>query len=233
MTMAIVKKEWTNFVNTLGISLKFNSSNIATLIHTLDVAFQTKYGVITSTSSVYTTMLLSFFGNEQHNLWNGLPLYTSSFKQNDMRIIYSIIENLTKYTIFLTKMIDDEGIQRKLLTSKEYTHNNTSDSGDKNLYSETPQIELDNFENAIKYASNLSKSDLHNESEQTGDSTETVTSTTWDEGLRNLRFAFYNDLIDYINSIPNLIYSYYSLDSLPVPELVKANREYFKTISNL
>lgn len=246
--MAVIKTTWGTLIDSLGIYDNLYDGGNAVIYHLIsdvDDAFYQKYGTDTELADALESIAHQFLqkgsGATKH-VWDNLPIYCSSYKYNikdgivismEYRILHLICDNLTRYAIFFKKMITDEGLQRKLLTSKEYTHNNESDSGDKNVYSETPELELDNFEDAIKFASNVSKADLHNESEQTGSSTETVNSTSWEEGLRNLRFAFYNDLIYYINSIPNLIYSYYSLDSMPATELVKEQREYLKTVSKL
>ena len=47
--------------------------------------------------------------------------------------------------------------------------------------------------------------------------------------MKNLRLVFYNDLMDFIAWIPNIIYNYYCLDSRPAPALVK---EYYSSLVN-
>ena len=87
---------------------------------------------------------------------------------------------------------------------------------------------MDNFDDAIKYASNLQKNTDHVETSNSGESDLSVSSKSWDEEEKNLKYIFYNDLCDYIRQIPRLIYSKYSLDSMPSIDLVEETFKYFK-----
>lgn len=207
-------------------------SGLETYAQELDALFLEKYSVTTQVKdSLLATK--SYLLNNSNNLWSDLPIFISSFKVKDQRPAKSIKDKLIRYMSFFTKMLTDDGIARSLVTSRNFSNRNNSSTTDKNYYSETPQIELTNFEEGIKYASNLGKNESTLSSGQAGTSGETVTSKSWDEELKNLRFTFYNDLVDFIVDIPNVLYNYYSLDSRPALEIQKARFDYYKQIFEL
>lgn len=231
--MAVVKMTWNDLVTSTGIQYLIDNT-ITGLGDNLDSAFETKYGTRTNIASLLASINTQYLKPTPQvgspNLWEDLPIYLSSYKVKDSRALSTIKDKLIRYLKFFTKMITDDGITRNLVTSRNFANNNSSTTVDKNLYSETPQIQLDNFENAIKYASNVARNDSNVTGAQSGASGETVTSKSWDEQMKNLRFAFYNDLAEFIADIPNILYNYYSLDSYPVPALVKARRDYYKNL---
>ena len=204
-------------------------SDIISLGSALDSAFETKYGTSTKVAIALTDISNDYLkpsnSPNARGLWEDLPIYLSSFKLKDRRVCLQIKDNLIRYLKFLLKMTNDEGLQRKMVVSRNFANNNSSSNTDKNVYSETPSIELQDFEEAIKYASNVSRNDNTGSSSQSGASGETATNVNWEEALKNLQFAFYNEIVDYIISIPSELYNYYSLDSRPITELVKARRE--------
>lgn len=63
-----------------------------------------------------------------------------------------------------------------------------------------------------------------------GNSTTNVTGVTWEEARKNLSLIFFNELKDYIMRIPEMIYSYYSIDTMPFTDLTK---EYFDYLDSL
>lgn len=204
-------------------------NNIIGLGSALDSAFETKYGTLTKVANALTDISNDYLkpsdSPNARGLWEDLPIYLSSFKLKDRRVCLQVKDNLIRYLKFLLKMTNDEGLQRKMVVSRNFANSNSSSNTDKNVYSETPSIELQNFEEAIKYASNVSRNDNTGSSSQSGASGETATNVNWEEALKNLQFAFYNEIVDYIISIPSELYNYYSLDSRPITELVKARRE--------
>ena len=204
-------------------------SDIITLGTALDTAFNTKYSVSTKVATALTDVSNDYLkpsnSENARGLWEDLPIFLSSYKLKDRRPSIQIKDNLIRYMKFLAKMIADEGLQRKMVVSRNFNNTNTSHNTDKNVYSETPQLELQDFEEAIQYASNVSRNDNEGGSTQAGLSGETATNVNWEESLKNLQFAFYNEIIDYIVAIPSELYNYYSLDSRPITELVKARRE--------
>lgn len=231
--MAVVKKTWDELILENSTIEDIVTRDIIDLAEQLDQKFNTKYGVSTRVQVCLTLVnndYLTAVSHEGNGLWEDLPIYMSSYKVNDKRMCMQISDNLTRYLRFLIKMIEDEGVSRKLQIQREFSNRNTSHNTDKNVYSETPQLELQSFEEAINYASNVSRSDNSGGSTQQGGSGETSTNVNWDEALKNLRFAFYNEIIDYIISIPSELYNYFSLDSRPITELICARR---KALHNL
>lgn len=223
----ILRKTWAEKItkNSLGDII---DTPALTLAQTLDQTMLTKFGIVTQTYNALSYIKTAYLINNDACVWKDLPIYLSSFKDGDNRIVYSLKDRLIKYLRFFNKMITDDGLARRMSLSRSF-QNDYSDSGtNKNYFSETPQEELDNFETAImKYASNLTKDTSAKSGQQLGTASETSTNVTWDEAMKNLRLVFYNDLMDFVSWIPNIIYNYYCLDSRPYPALVK---EYYKGI---
>lgn len=237
----VVKKTWNELLQeNNGLTTNLITQKLSELATALDSAFNTKYGESNTLSKIanllagiqsdYFVVMPSESGN---GLWEDLPIYLSSYKLKDRRCANYFYDKLMKYITFLTKMITDEGLQRKMVVSRNFSNRNTSHNTDKNVYSETPQLELQSFEEAINYASNVSRNDNDGGSTQAGTSGETATNVNWEEALKNLQFAFYNELVDYICSIPNEVYRYYSLDSYPCTELLKYSYETLRNLYHL
>lgn len=227
--MAVIKKTWDEMLTENNDIVSIIDSDIISLGSSLDSAFNTKYGISTKVATALTDISNDYLkpsdSPNARGLWEDLPIYLSSYKLKDRRACIKIKDNLIRYLRFLTKMVTDEGLQRKMVVARNFANNNTSSNTDKNVYSETPQLELQDFEDAIAYASNVSRNENSGSSSQSGASGETATNVNWEESLKNLQFAFYNEIVDYIVSLPSELYNYYSLDSKPITELVKARRE--------
>lgn len=327
--MAVIKKKWSRLVSDLGIYDKL--SGFVGYIDAIEVLRGQVLGVQDYTetiSSLYEFVTDSFFKYNpvmpKRNLWNDLDIFLSSYKEYDSRIITLIHLKLQEYLGFYKKMLEDKGVSRALLYSKNYQNlansmsetsrdstQNSSESnssslsgsnskesvgsstkrttGNKNelgrkIHSETPQnsalydsqtgsIGDALFDQAIAdYASSLDRNkvgtdyqdnegvenesnDTTNESRsETGNSslsgsqkdsasgsTETtnegssatkVTGTTWEESRKNLDLVFYNELKDYIFRLPELVYSYYSIDTKPFTDLYKDFIQYIESLES-
>lgn len=179
----------------------------------------------------YKLVYDSFFDNDTtKNIWKDMDIFLSSFKENDRRIFHEIHMRMIQYLGFYKKILTDDGVARKMVTHRNYSGTGTSSGDYKNYYSETPQIELTNFDDAIKYASTLEKNEDSRDTSKEGESDFELKSFNWDEALKNMKMVFYNDLIRYINSLPLLVYDYYALDEYPVGYSIA---EYFKTMKDL
>ena len=176
--------------------------------------------------------------------WENLTVYTSSFKDSDERFILLMKNKLREYVLFYKKVLEDEGIQRNMVYSKEYSNSGSASSTNRGTESVTPQNsnlydsehpESDSlFDQAIaNFASSINKDKNSSNSSSSGDSSTTVTGASWEEAKENLKYLFFNELKEYIASIPERIYSYYSLDSLPAPEIIKKTFEYLVTMEEL
>lgn len=182
----------------------------------------------------YSTMFDSFFeSDETKNIWAELPIFVSSFKEKDERIFYELNVRLFQYLGFYKRILIDDGVARKVLTHRTYSGSGTSDGTYKDYESETPQIQLTNFDDAINYASRLGKNVDSRSTSKEGESDYELKSFNWDEALKNMKMVFYNDLIRYINSIPLLVYNYYSLEQIPVIESVKQYFEQMKVLREM
>ena len=166
----------------------------------------------------------------EDNYWADMPIYVSSYLFKDKRPFGELVLRLTQYLGFYKRILTDKGLARSVITHREYSNEGQSDGNNKNFNSETPQITLNNFDDAIKYASNLSKNEDHNESSTSGESDLSVSSKSWDEEEKNLKYIFYNDICDFIRKMPQWIYEQYSIDSMPAFDLVKETFNYFKDI---
>lgn len=226
--MSVVKKSWDNLLTENEKISAIVSSEVLAVAQDVDTAFNTKYGRSTLVKRALEEIsqdYLKTVANGGNGLWEDLPIYMSSYKVKDRKICTQIEDNLIRYLRFIQKMVTDEGLTRKMIVNRNFNNTNTSQNTDKNVFSETPQIELQDFEEAIAYASNVSRNENTGGSTQSGLSGETATNVNWEEQLKNIQFAFYNELVEYIVSIPSELYNYYCLDSRPITELVKARRE--------
>lgn len=230
----ILKKKWIEILqeNNVG-DYSVNSLGIYALITEVDDLFTkqcnpdaTNYNRI---KRLYEEIVDHFLTNvEADNYWANMPIFVSSYTWKDKTPFGETILRLTQYLGFYKKILTDKGLARSVITHRDYDNNGTSDGTTKSYNSETPQIALDNFDDAIKYASNLAKNEDLTNSHTYGDSDLTVSSKSWDEEEKNLKYLFYNDLCDYIRQIPRYIYSEYSLDTAPADFIVEETFNYFK-----
>ena len=185
----------------------------------------------TSLADAYDNMWAFFFdSDEENNIWSDLDIFVSSFKKEDIRIFMELRTRLLQYLGFYKKILSDDGVARKMVTHRTYSGSGSSEGVYKNYYSETPQVNLTNFDDAINYASNLEKNEDGRSTSKEGESDYELKSFNWDEALKNMKMVFYNDLIRYINSIPLLVYNYYALEQYPVGYSIE---KYFETLKDL
>lgn len=182
--------------------------------------------------------------NNNPSQWKDLTIFVSSFKENDCRFTELLIQKLLEYAEFYKKILTDSGIQRALSYGKTYTNNGSSSSQERGTESVTPQNsnlydsehpESDAlFDQAIAdFASGINKNKTSVTSSNYGGSTTLVTGTTWEEQRKNLQMLFYNELCDYMMSLPEKIYSYYSIGTIPAPELAKFMSQHIKEVMEM
>ena len=75
--------------------------------------------------------------------------------------------------------------------------------------------------------------DNKNGYEGSGTVSETKSDITWDEGMKNLRTQLFNELVDYVCEVPNMIYNHYCTDTLPAGLMIKGVLEHIKNISEV
>lgn len=170
-------------------------------------------------------------------IWKDLNIYVSSFKEKDRRIILLIKNKIREYLMFYKKILTDDGIVRRMSYNKSYSNSGDANSSERGTNSETPQNsnlydpahpESDAlFDQAIAdYASGINKNKALSHSESEGESETIVSGTTWEEQKKNIQLLFFNELKEYIMSIPDIIYRWYAIDTMPYTEII---REYIKT----
>lgn len=231
--MSVLKLKWID----LCIENDFGSifDDMSGELEDVDELFAEKFGEDSSPlglSALYETVLYSYLlqHHEHINLWKDMPIYVSSYKRNDLRVVNEISRRLWEYLGFYKKILTDDGVARKVITHRTFANNGSSSGNYKNYESDTPQTQLTNFDDAIDYASRLEKNEDSRETSKAGVTDYDLKSFNWDEALKNLKMVFYNDLCRYINSIPVLLYNYYALDEYPVSESIK---EYFHTLKTI
>ena len=177
-------------------------------------------------------------------IWKELPIYISSYKEYDERDILLLKNKLREYVGFYKKILDDEGLQRHLVYAKSYGNDGNTTSNDRGIDSSVPQnsnlydpLTPDSdatFDQAIAdYASAISKNKAKTTSHTEGTSDTTVSGATWEESKKNVQMFFYNELKDFIYSLPERIYSMYSLSTIPAPELCKRFFEHLHEVREM
>ena len=185
----------------------------------------------------------SILTTNDNGLWAELDIWLSSFKENDKRFIYLLSSKLREYIKFYNKILTDAGVQRNLIYAKTYSNSGSASSVERGTNSATPQnSSLYNpqapesdalFDEAIaNYASEIDKNKASSTTEAHGGSTTGVTGVTWEEQKKNLQLMFYNELKDYIMSIPERIYSAYALETMPAPALFIKMLKNYKEVAN-
>ena len=231
--MAIKKTTWTKLIqrNSEFTAEKalLSTTDIMNQLSAVDAGLVAK-GMVGYLSALHTTMLTRYINQSANEVWKDLPIYISTYKEHDFRIWYLIADSLTRYLSFYKKILTDDGFARRFVYDRQFHNESATSQSNKDYNSETPNIELDNFEDAIKYASSLSKQEQDAEGEQAGTSQDVHTGKTFDEAIKNARLIYFNELADYIARIPNMIYKYYSLDSMPVTGVIIESREYLRSL---
>lgn len=164
------------------------------------------------------------------NIWKDLPIYCSSYSIEDLSYINMVYLQLLQYVGFYKKILTDKGLARKVVTHRDYRNAGHNESTNKNIYSETPQVHLADFDSIINYVSNATKNEDEGDSNTYGDSDLTVDSKSYEEAEKNMKYVYSMELANYIRSIPHIIYSIYALDSMPVDGIAEEVRNYFKAL---
>lgn len=231
--MSVLKKKWIELVSGIDFSEYLHPSTFKPLLDSVDEKFSEKLDLESSYELLYNAYLDvydNYLSETDGNLWKDMPIFISSYKLLDIRILEELRIRLVQYLGFYQKILVDEGVARKLVTHRTFAGNGTSTGNYKNYESDTPQINLTNFDEGIEYATRLEKNDDTRTTNKAGVTDYELKSFNWDEALKNLKMLYYNDLIRYINSIPVLIYNYYALDQYPVCQTVKEYFDYIKTV---
>ena len=240
--MAILKKTWNQLIEqnspaSIITGVISDLENIDTLLNEKSEGISGSY--LKDLANHVKTALLS-----QNGIWKNLPIFVSSYKFEDKRIIHLISNKLREYVLFYEKLVTDEGVSRNLSYAKEYANSGSASNVERGTQSETPQNsnlydsehpESDSlFDEAIAdFASNINKNKSSQASSSEGSSTTLVTGGTWEEQKKSIELMFFNELKEYIVSIPERIYSWYSIDTVPFTELKVMEAEYLKDLAEL
>ena len=232
----IQKKKWIEILqeNNVG-DYAVNQLGLYALITEVDDLFTKQCNPLATNynrlKNIFNEVVDHFLTNTvADNYWADMPIFISSYNFKNKAPFGELVLRLTQYLGFYKKVLTDKGIARSVVTHRSYSNQGESDGNNKNYNSETPQINIDNFDDAIKFASNLAKNEDHTESSSSGESDLDVKSKSWDEEEKNLKYIFYNDLCDFVRKMPQWIYSQYALDSMPFPDLIQETFNYFKDL---
>ena len=122
---------------------------------------------------------------------------------------------------------------KERIAESECKDHSGSNTNNQNIHSELPQIALDNFEQGIKYASTMDKDGSTANANAHGEGDEAREEVTWDEAMSNLRTQLFNDLVDYVTRVPNMIYNHYCTDTLPYAVMIKSTFDYLENIAEV
>lgn len=234
----ILKKRWIEVIrqNNTG-NYALNQIGLINLIDEVDLLFSKSVNGESATNdhrikNIYQQIIDKFVTNtEAENYWADMPIFVSSWNWKDKSVFGQIVLRLTQYLGFYKRILTDKGIARSVVTHRTYTNEGESDGTNKGVNAETPQMIINDFEDAIKhYASDIKKNTDHTESSTSGESDLSVESKSWEEEEKNLKYIFYNDLCDFIRKIPMWIYQQYSLDSAPQDYIREETFKYFKDL---
>ena len=236
----ILKMKWNEVCTTWDTQFArlYNSTLLQDLAEELDEKVSSKIVsedtyTVTSIKDALDSLEEYLKDDEQDNVWRDMTIFMSSFKFRTHRIVDELLNRLIQYMSFYNRMLVDDGVARKLVTHRDYSSTGQSSGEYKNYESETPQVQLTNFDDAIKYASNLEKNEDLRNTQKWGGSDFELKSFNWDEALRNMKMVFYNDLVNYVLSVPVLVYNYYALDQYPVQESVIEYINYMKNLRDI
>lgn len=233
----IIKMTWTDFLTSIDNQIKLftrSDSDYSKLLDQLETAINSKFKGIqpmkVKDMQEVVNSLLSDTGS-----WKDLNIYLSSYSLNGLRVL-SIYNKTVQYLSWALKVITDNGVAGKIANSRKLGENGTNTGKSKDTYSELPQVDtntVSQFELDISYVSNISNNDNNSTYNRDVNEESNVTSTTWKEEVDNLQMIYMNEICNYIMNIPYTIYRAYSLDSMPVNELVKAYYKSVKEVFNI
>lgn len=238
----IQKKTWDELITNNEANTILD--NIATEVAYIDSKLNEQFVSFNSNDLEDLVNYVKTYMLSVNGVWKDLHIYVSSFKFNDKRIIHLIKNKVREYLLFYRKLVTDSGVSRNLSYKKNYINSGNASSVERGTNSETPQNsslynpsqpESDSlFDEAIAdYASNINKNKASTESSNKGSSETLITGGTWEEEKKNLQLVFFNELKEYIISIPDRIYSYYSIDTVPFTELQVLRGKYYEELADL
>lgn len=240
--MAIQKMKWQELMTTVIPSRVVSSfTDLGTLVTAVYNLQKTMFGA-SDIKLIYDELMIMLCQSQnEDSAWKDMLIYTSSFKSADCRYVELLFQKAIEYAGFYKKILTDVGLQRSLVYGKTYTNNGSASSTERGTNSVTPQnsalypsgqeTEDELFDRAIAdYASALDKNKSSTQTSSYGGSTTNVTGTTWEESKKNMQMIYYHELCNYLYSIPEKIYGYYSLDTMPIPELAKQFKNYIDDI---
>lgn len=215
----------------------------SSLITKIDEVFKTKVETLLDASlSNNPVSLSSMFAqvtgeklNKDNTLWADMPIFVSSYVVGetscDKLRAYEVCNKLTQYLAWCLKIMEDDGVAKSIVITRNLQDTGSNSSTSKDSYSETPQLgQVDFDEDMLDYRSNFDKGSTSGSYSRTTNTGVTTKHKSWDEEMKNLRNVYMAEMSEYIRKIPYLIYSAYALDNYPYPELIKGYIENVKAL---
>lgn len=239
--MAVKKIKWSTLMSNLSIC-----SALADLTAVIDEIDDLLNENISSSEDYLRALFDNVEGvfHPQTSIWKDMPIFISSYKEHDARFANLLCNKVREYINFYYKILTDSGVQRALAYSKSYSNSGSSSSQERGTDSVTPQNaslydsqhpESDSlFDQAIAdFASSINKTKGSTTSSTSGSSSTNVSGTTWEEAKQNLKLMFFNELKDYLMSLPERVYAYYSLETMPIRFLHEEFINYIKGLESI
>lgn len=233
----IIKMTWADFLTSIDSQIKLftrSDGDYNKLLDQLENAINGRFNGINPMKikdmQLVVNSLLSDTGS-----WKDLNIYLSSYSLNGLRAL-SVYNKTVQYLSWALKVITDNGVAGKIVNSRKMGENGTNTGKSKDTYSELPQVDTNTetqFDLDISYVSNITNNDNNSTYNRDVSEESNATSTTWKEEVENLQMIYLNEICNYIMNIPYTIYRSYSLDSMPVNELVKSYYESVKEVFNI
>ena len=190
--MAIKKLKWKDLMTNLSSADLF--SGLEAELAEVDAGINAELSSYSQTPiKDIVTYIKTFIVTDSNNgIWKDLPIYISSFRENDLRFIHLLKAKIREYIGFYYKILTDAGVQRHLVYAKSYGNDGSSSAIERGFNSNTPQNSMlynaveatadTNFDQAIAdYASTIDKNKSKTTSHTEGTSDTTVSGTTWEE----------------------------------------------------
>lgn len=210
-------------------------------------------GMTSSLHKTYIMFLIKFLGIDfngyngsdelEVGLYNpeGLSIYKDikimclSQKYYRSDIFENISFNLNRYIGYLKKFITDNGFARKVIEKRTLKEDSTSDGTSRSYNSDTPQVSgvSDETLDTLEFLSNATKDVDSASSNREGEYTREIDTISFKEQKENFAILYEEAILDYIFSIPMIVYDFYSMRHLPLSFTKERMLDYYKELKEL
>lgn len=228
--------------NPLIKSLKDLSENYASLtgglttpIHSIYIHFIIKFlGIDFNGYDNNEELEVGEYNPERYSIYRDIKLIslTQKYYRND--IFQTIAFDLIRYSSYLNRFITDNGFAKRVLEKRLYNEGVTSTGTSRGYNSETPQVSglTDETLDTLEFLSNASKDIDESTSNREGDYEKEELTTSYKEAKENFAIIYEEAILDYIFSIPYIVYDFYSMNNIPLNFVKERMFDYYKDLKN-